>query len=90
MGRRGAPEDFVTCDFTGTLVLADELATSDISGKRYRQEQQEQDCHGNTVYSSGFVRCSRTKSFSREAPFTRPTSAVSDVSNQLHSLGRIR
>jgi hypothetical protein len=50
------------CEFTGIEALEDELATSQVSGRKYRADKQQRSIvSGKTGYIDEFVQCSETK-----------------------------
>ena len=61
-GKRAEPEHFGTCGFTGAEVLNTELGVSDVSGKRYRLDQQLRSVvSGKTGHKEEFLFCHETR-----------------------------
>lgn len=61
-GRVGiTTEDFEECEVTGTRVLRDELTASEVSGRMFRNDQEERSSvSGERGHVSEFVRCEET------------------------------
>lgn len=61
-GKRAEPEHFGQCEFTKTEVLDTELVTSEVSGKRYRVDEQLRSAvSGKTGHKSEFLICYETR-----------------------------
>lgn len=59
--RRAEPEFFGKCEFTGVLARQDELATSEVSARKYRKDKQQRSIvSGKTGYVDEFILCSET------------------------------
>jgi superfamily II DNA or RNA helicase len=61
-GTRGEPQYFAQCEFTGAEVLKnDELAVSEVSNRRYRQDQRQRSVvSGRTGHKDEFIVCAQT------------------------------
>lgn len=61
-GRFAEPDYFTKCEFTHVDALNDETLISQVSGKRFRSDQQGRSAvSGKTGHSSEFIYCARTK-----------------------------